>query len=214
MWERNVVKLIVFGSTGGVGQHVVRHAVQAGHEVTAFLRTPAKLEHIEGVTVVQGDALDTAAVATAVAGHDAVVSCLSSSAPMKPSDEVERMTHNIVKGMRAAGISRVTYCASAGVENDLTGPIGKAIGWMLRYPLDDHRRAIAHINDAGLNATIARPTGLSDQPFNPNYSEAFTGMPPGLRAIPRASVAHFLIKALENPDVYGHTSVGLALQKK
>lgn len=30
------MKIIVFGATGGVGQHAVRRAAEAGHQVTAF----------------------------------------------------------------------------------------------------------------------------------------------------------------------------------
>ena len=43
--------------------------------------------------------------------------------------------------------------------------------------------------------------------------ETATGMPVGMKSIPRASVAHFLVKALEQPEIYSRTSVGLALGK-
>lgn len=38
------MKIIIFGATGGVGQHAMRRAMQADHQVTAFVRTPEKLE--------------------------------------------------------------------------------------------------------------------------------------------------------------------------
>lgn len=44
--------------------------------------------------------------------------------------------------------------------------------------------------------------------------EAFEGMPAGMKSIPRASVAHFLVKAVEHPETYSRTSVGLALGKE
>ncbi len=37
------MKIIVFGATGGVGQHVVKQALEKGIEVTAFVRTPSKV---------------------------------------------------------------------------------------------------------------------------------------------------------------------------
>lgn len=46
------MKIIVFGATGGVGQHVVTLAQAAGHDVTAFVRTPEKLAAAAGTTVV------------------------------------------------------------------------------------------------------------------------------------------------------------------
>jgi putative NADH-flavin reductase len=42
------MKPIVFDATGGVDQSVVKHTVKNGFEVTAFVRTPAKLEVTRG----------------------------------------------------------------------------------------------------------------------------------------------------------------------
>ena len=205
------MRIIIFGAAGGVGQHTVRRALAAGHDVTAFVRTPEKLEQQDGVTIQQGDAFDVAAVIDAVSGHDAVISALSSSQALKRSDELERMTQNIIRGMQQAGVSRIAYCASAGVDGELTGVIGKGIAWVLRNALADHRAALDHINAAGLNVTVARPTSLNDAAFIADYVETFEGMPPMSRPIPRASVADFLVKSLEQPDVYSNTSVGLSL---
>jgi nucleoside-diphosphate-sugar epimerase len=38
------MKLIIFGSTGTVGRHLVDQALSLGHEVTAFARNPEELE--------------------------------------------------------------------------------------------------------------------------------------------------------------------------
>lgn len=208
------MKIIVFGATGGVGQHVVRQATAAGHEVTAFVRTPDKLEVRDGVTICQGDAFDADAVSRAIAGHDAVISCLASSAALKKSTELERMTSNIVAGMQSAGVDRIAYCASAGVDGELTGFVGKSVVWLLRHALADHRAAIDLIVDAGLNVTVARPSSLNNAEFTADYVEAFAGMPSMARSIPRASVADFLVRAIEQPEVYGNSSVGLTLGAK
>ncbi|MYZ07341.1 NAD(P)H-binding protein, partial [Streptomyces sp. SID2999] len=37
------MRLTVFGATGGVGGEIVRQALDAGHEVTAVVRDPARL---------------------------------------------------------------------------------------------------------------------------------------------------------------------------
>jgi uncharacterized protein YbjT (DUF2867 family) len=39
-----VEKLTVFGATGGTGMHVVRQALEAGHQVTAVVRDSARLD--------------------------------------------------------------------------------------------------------------------------------------------------------------------------
>jgi uncharacterized protein YbjT (DUF2867 family) len=38
------MKMTVFGATGGIGGHVVRQALAAGHEVTAVVRDRARFD--------------------------------------------------------------------------------------------------------------------------------------------------------------------------
>ncbi len=37
------MKIIVFGATGGTGMEIVRQALEAGHQVTVFVRNPARM---------------------------------------------------------------------------------------------------------------------------------------------------------------------------
>lgn len=204
------MKIIVFGATGGVGQSVVRQSLDAGIEVTAFVRTPSKIEVIhENLNVIQGDAFNSAEVSSAIAGHNAVVSCLGSSKGMKKSSELRNMTKNIVEGMKENNVDRIVYTASAGVHKELTGLSGKLMMTLLKNPLIDHRAAVGHIQDAGLNYTIVRPMGLTDKPFTGKYREEIRGVPAKSSTIPRADVAHFIVKALTDSK-YENSSIGLA----
>ena len=38
------MKLIVFGATGGTGSQLVEQAIEQGHSVTAFARSPEKIQ--------------------------------------------------------------------------------------------------------------------------------------------------------------------------
>src|SRR5690606_41858396 len=118
---------------------------------------------------------------------------------------------DLVDGMQRGGVDRIAYCASAGVDGDLTGVVGKAVAWVLRHALADHRAALDAFDNAGMDDTVARPTALNDAPFNEDYIETFVGMPGAPRAIPRASVADFLVKALDQPEIYSGNSVGLSV---
>lgn len=204
------MKIIVCGATGGVGKSVVRQSLDAGLEVTAFVRTPSKLgvTH-EKLNVVKGDAFDKAAVSAAIAGHDAVVSCVGSSKGMKQSEEIQTMAKNIVEGMKENNVDRIVYTASAGVHNELKGIMGKVIMQLLKNALIDHRAAVGHIQDAGLNYTIVRPMGLTDKEFTGKYREEVSGVPVKSSSIPRADVAHFIVKALTDSK-YENSSIGLA----
>lgn len=54
-----------------------------------------------------------------------------------------------------------------------------------------------------------RPLGLTDRPFTGKYREAETGVPPKSMSIPRADVAHFILKVLKDLRYY-NTSVAIA----
>lgn len=204
------MKIIVFGATGGVGQSVVKQAVENGFEVTAFVRTPAKLEvKHRNVNIIQGNAFNQVEVAAAIAGHEAVVSCLGSSQGLKKSTDLQEMAINIVTGMQEHDVKRIVYTASAGIHKELSGISGKLIMRMLKNTLTDHRAATEYIEAHGLNYTIVRPMGLTNRPLSGKYRESTTSLPKKSRSIPRADVAHFILKAL-NDAQYENTSIGIS----
>ncbi|MYW03879.1 NAD(P)H-binding protein [Streptomyces sp. SID3343] len=73
-----MAKIALFGANGGIGVHILREALRRGHDVTAVVRDPAKLaaEEHDRLAVLTGDVLDPRSVATAAAGHDALVSAV------------------------------------------------------------------------------------------------------------------------------------------
>jgi putative NADH-flavin reductase len=74
------VKVLILGATGSLGPRLVSQALARGHEVTALVRDPSKLDNAhEGLRVLRGDALDPAAVDAAVRGRDAVIMSLRSA---------------------------------------------------------------------------------------------------------------------------------------
>ena len=204
------MNIIVFGATGGVGRHVVRQALEEGFGVTAFARNPAKLDILhEKLRVVRGDAFNPGEVSAAIAGHDAVVSCLGSSQGLKRSTELQEMTRNVVSGMLERGVKRIVCTASAGIDREIPGLSGKLIMYLLRHALADHRAAVGLIRESGLNYTIVRPLGLTNREFTGRYRESADGVPAKSMSIPRADVAHFILKALRDPR-YHNASIGIA----
>lgn len=205
------MKIIVFGATGGVGRHVVNQALQAGYEVTAFVRDLTKLQiENDHLHVVRGDATNAEEVSAAIAGHDAVVSCLGSNKMVAKSTQLEEMTQHIVAGMEAHHVKRIIYTASAGINNELPGVGGKMVMKMLQNVLTDHRHAVDLIQaHKDLQYTIVRPLGLTNDDYTGEYREAKEGVPENARNIPRADVAHFILKALGD-DTYIGESVGIA----
>lgn len=206
------MKILVLGATGGVGSHVVTYALEHGHEVTVLARTPAKVT-ATGVKVVQGDALDPAVVRTAVVGQDVVVSALASTEGPGKDTSLRRMAQVLARAMAEEGVRRVVWCASEGVDGEIPGVVGWAVQKMLAKPLADHHAAVAALREAGLVVTVARPRALNDDPLDTAYTEVVDGPADGGWSIPRASVAHFMVKALDDARYEG-ASVALAVPKK
>lgn len=204
------MKVIVFGATGGVGQHVVSQGLKAGLTITAFVRNANKLElKHRNLTIVEGDAFQREQVVAAIAGHDAVVSCLGSSQGMKKSTELQQMITHIVDGMKVHDVKRIVYTATAGIHKELVGLSGKFVMWMLRHAIADHRAAVEYIQATDLTYTIVRPMSLTDGSLTRQYQEAVSGLPERSRSlISRADVAHFIVKALKDKR-YDNTSVAV-----
>lgn len=202
------MKIIVFGASGGVGQEIVRQALDANHEVTAFVRDLAKLpvQHPH-LALVQGDGLDEKAVSLAIQGHDAVVCCVGNKG-MGATTLMSDIVRNIIAGMTQHGVNRIAYVASAGIHKELKGIIGSFVGFLLRNPLADHRRSYELLQKTQLQWTLARPMQLTNGEQTSVYRETETGVAHGGQKISRADVAHFLLKALAD-DTYVNKSIGL-----
>jgi uncharacterized protein YbjT (DUF2867 family) len=57
------MNIIVFGAAGGIGRQIVKQAIAAGHEVTAFQHTTAvPLDSQRMPRVIQGDLFDLSSV--------------------------------------------------------------------------------------------------------------------------------------------------------
>ena len=61
------MKLLIFGSTGGTGRHILEQALEQVHTVTAFLRDPSKLslQH-PNLKTFQGDVMNPDSLVPAI----------------------------------------------------------------------------------------------------------------------------------------------------
>ena len=81
------MKLFVVGATGTTGAAFLTQALDAGHDVTAFVRNPAALTAQAAaaprLSVVVGDVRDPDQLARQLPGHDAIIGMLGSPAGPK-----------------------------------------------------------------------------------------------------------------------------------
>lgn len=109
------MKIALIGPTGFVGTAVRIELLVRGHEVTALVRTPGKLDTANHLIEVVADAFDHQSVAAAVTGHDAVVSAFNPGWDDPDLYEKSiRGTAQIVQGVEDSGVKRLLIVGGAG----------------------------------------------------------------------------------------------------
>jgi putative NADH-flavin reductase len=199
------MKVIVFGATGGVGQHVVEHALAAGHCVTAVARRPEAIatKH-ERLTTAHGDVLEPASIAGLVCGHDAVISALG-AAGRGPTTVYSDGMASILAEMQAAGVSRLLCVSASGLD---PGPLwqrwlAKPLLWrVFKHSYTDLARMEAHIKASGMRWTIVRPPRFTDGPRTGRYFTAINRPLTHGWHISRADVADYIVTHLADPATY------------
>ena len=206
------MKLVVFGSTGTIGRHLVVQALDQGHMVSAFARNPAKLEvEHANLTAVQGDALDSASVKMAVDGQAAVLCALGAGAKGATRSEG---TRNIVRAMEKAGVSRLVCLSTLGVGSSRAnlGFFWKHImfGLLLRRAYADHVSQENCVKESHLDWIIVRPGAFTDGDRTGAYRHGFPSTDRTIKGkISRADVADFMLKQLTDP-MYLRETPGLS----
>ncbi|WP_053756755.1 NAD(P)-dependent oxidoreductase [Streptomyces sp. AS58] len=120
-------KIAVFGASGTIGTRIVDEALNRGHHVTAVVRDPSAYTKSDSyLTVVTGDVLDPASVASVAHGQDVVVSAVGGGdgpghlATIKPSAE------SLIAGLRRAGDNPPLLIAVGGAGS-LRTPTGDLV---------------------------------------------------------------------------------------
>ena len=109
------MKIALIGATGFVGVAVTTELLQRGHAVTALVRNPARLAAQPRLAARALDAFDPDAVASAVKGHDAVISAFNPGwdAPDLYAQFLKGSTA-IEAGVAQSGVKRLLVVGGAG----------------------------------------------------------------------------------------------------
>jgi len=223
------MKLAIIAATGGVGQQLLRQALDAGHDVTAVARNPAKLPAAQRQTrIITADLADPdpAALEAAIAGTDAVLSGLGPAANSS-AGIAARGTRAVAAAMHGAGVRRLVVISAAPVGT-VPSPGRPAPpkhdpgdGFFMRHLGAPFARAAFGkvyadlaamedlLRDSDLDWTVIRPPKLTDKPLTGHYRTATGQNVRGGFSVPRADVAHLMLAVLGRPDAIGQV-IGVA----
>lgn len=144
VWQPDVVRVFVLGGTGAIGRHAVPALVAGGHEVTALARAADKAADLrrQGATPTEVSMFDPARLASAFAGHDAVVN-LATAMPTSARFAL-RSAHAANRRVRMEGSAAVVDAAlQAGVARLLQESVSMVYadggdGWLDESSPVDH----------------------------------------------------------------------------
>ncbi len=199
-------RLLVIGATRHTGRYAAQQALAAGYAVTALARDRARIDLThERLTVVQGDVMDPATLAPAMAGVDAVISTLG-VAGRAPTTLYSQGMRNIIAAMRDTGVRRLVAVSASPLHIDDSDTLPsrlllKPLLWALLRPVYADMAAMEEeIRNSGLDWTILRPPRLTDKPATGRYRLAFNRSVRRGNFICRADLAGAILKLLDDPQ--------------
>ncbi len=208
------MNLIIFGASGRTGRHLIQQALEQGHAITAFVRTPSKIQtNHEKLRLVQGNVLDPIAVEQAVQGHDVVLCALGRNRG-EPTTALAEGTRNILQAMEKHGIRRIVCVSAAGFMGERADfLIGKIIFWYIGRYLpslgDATRRQYQELEKSNLEWVAIRPVLLDEGPRKGNYRVVTDGIPSRGFRINTGDVAEFMLRQLTSSE-YVHKAPVIA----
>src|SRR5712692_6304435 len=180
--EAKDLRIVLFGATGRTGRLLLQRALRLGHDVSAYVRDPARMEiKHDHLHVVRGDVLDPLSVHWAIAGAEAV--------------------RHILDGMETHRVRRIVVLSAAGALHERAGFFVGTVGLGLARLVvpgvyAEHRKMLETLRRRNLDWTAVRPVVLTDGPPTGRYRVVTEGIPRWGFRISRADVADFMIQQL------------------
>lgn len=203
------LRVLVLGGSGLVGRHVCEQLVRAGHRVTVPTRRASRaacVQTLPGLTVLEADVHDDAALAHLMAGHDAVVNLIAvlhGNAARFERVHVQ-LPERIAAAMQSTGVQRLVHVSALGAD-----PQGPSMYQRSKA------RGEAVLQSSRLDLTLLRPSvifGAEDKFLN-----LFAGLQQVLPFMPLAGsgtkfqpvwvndVAAAIVRCLQDRQTIGQT---------
>ena len=209
---KSALNILVIGANGGIGKKTVEIALQAGHNVTALVRNPAKLNITHAnLQVVKGDVMHSETFEDYLEDKDAVISALGTNTINKPTILYSEGNKNLLKAMKKKSVRRAFFISASALEISPVLPFyvrfaeKYIVQKILRHMYDDLRIMENIIKETDTDWTIMRPPRLIDKPTTGEYRFAINSFLKNCLSISRADVAHFMINNITNEATYKAT---------
>ena len=199
-----MARIAIIGAGGRISGLVSEQLLaDTDNELTLFLRDPDRLGQVDPdrAAVVTGDVKDTAALAAAIDGADAVFSGVGGT-------DLDAQTDSLIEAMGRSGVRRLVFISMIGVHDEVPGEFGRWNASMIGPYLAAAKLSAKRIEASGLEYTILRPTWLSDED-EVDYETSGKDEPILGTEVSRKSVANLAVRLLTDPELMARQSIGV-----
>lgn len=202
------MKIAIFGASGRTGKLLVGQGLDAGHEITGFVRDPARLPFVHmNLKLFLGDIDDASLVDHCIAGQEAVI-CAIGPTRGSPKNIMTIAAYHIINAMERHGVRRLVTLTHSGVHDPQDPPHLKdrAITSLFKFRaddvLEDSIRHVEAIRASDLDWVVVRAGILTDELPSREVQVGYVGKGTGEK-ISRADVAAFMLEQVSQ-DAYLH----------
>lgn len=153
------------------------------------------------VTLVDGDVLDTPALATAMAPADLIYSNAGGT-------DLADQTRSILAAMTQTGKDRLIFISALGAHHEVPGKFGAWNEQAIAAFLPGFRAAAKLLSESPVQYTEIRPAWLTDKD-EVTYEQTTQDEPFKGTEVSRQSVADFSFRVCQDPTIYRRASIGL-----
>ena len=200
MSKQNV---LIFGGTSGTGLGAARVLAERGDGVTVAVRESSDTSALQelGVHTALANVFDSGSVGEVMAAGDFTAVVISLSGEKGVEQRADREgAMVIVDAAKAAGISRVLMVTAIGCGESRAAVAPKVIE-VLGEVLAAKQVAEEYLMAAGLEATIVRPGGLTNDP--PSGTAIKTADQTVMGVANRADVGALVVECIDEPETIG-----------
>ena len=199
------MKIAVFGATGGIGKFVVKHCLEKGYEVNAYVRNPDKVKiESENLNIFVGEVSDYNKIKDVIYGCDAVIIALGISMKWGYEDiDAIKAHENIVKAMKETRVNRLIDWSTPSIsyKEDKTSFATVVPGIMATMFLPKAKKVLKEVNkiviSSNLDWTIVRFMAPKDSPFTNKIKVGFGDVKMNFN-ISREDIAYFMVNQIED----------------
>ncbi|HEU5008421.1 MAG TPA: NAD(P)H-binding protein [Jatrophihabitantaceae bacterium] len=193
------MRFLVLGATGRTGVLFVKKALDEGHQVTALVRR-ADATVDSRAQVVSGDVTDSAAIAAAARGHDAIISTLGVKSARKNPTLITDTVRAVIASTKTSGVDRFVVVSAFGVGDSLAKAsflVAPLFRTLLRKTYADKAASEVLLKASELNWTLEYPGALNDRDRTRYTAVALEDVTklPVFPSTSRSNVADFLLRS-------------------